>query len=75
MSQTTSLVTVAIDLYSDSIEDLDTTCYFLLFQEISESPKNTQKPVIGLLVLGQAAQSTSQYDFNCNSDLADRNKP
>ena len=75
MSQTTSLVTVAIDLYSDSAEDLDTTCCFLLFQEISESLINTQKPVIDLLVSGQAAQSASQYDFNCNSDLADRNKP
>lgn len=60
MSQTTSLVTVAIDLYFDSVEDLDTTYCFLLFKEISESPKNTQKLVIDLLVSGQAAQSTSQ---------------
>ena len=60
MSQTTSLVTVAIDLYFDSAEDLNTTCCFLLFQEISESPKNTQNPVIDLLVSGHVAQSALQ---------------
>ena len=75
MSQTISLVTVAMALYSDSTEDLDTTCCFLHFQEIKESPRKMQKPKTDLLVSGHAAQSASQYDLSFNSDSADRNKP
>ena len=53
-------MTIAVDLYSDSAEDLDTTCYFLHFQEIKDSPRKIQKPDIDLLVSGHAAQSASQ---------------
>ena len=55
-----SLVTIAIALYSDSAEDLKTTCCFLHFQEIRESYRNTQKPETNLLVSMQASQSASQ---------------
>ena len=39
MSQTISLVTVAMALYLDYAEDLDTACCFLHFQEIKDSPR------------------------------------
>lgn len=59
-SHTTSHVALAIDLYSASADDLDTVCCFFDFQEINESPKNTQKPEIDRRVSGQVAQSESQ---------------
>ena len=52
-------MTVAIDMYSDYAEDLDTACCFLHFQEIKDLPRKTQKPDINLLVSGHAAQSAS----------------
>ena len=75
MSQTISLVTVAMALYLDYAEDLDTTCCFLHFQEIKESPRTMQKLETDLLVLRHAAQSASPYDLSFNSNSADRNKP
>ena len=45
---------------AEDIEDLETTCCFLHFQEIRESPRNTQKSKTDLLVSMQAAQSASQ---------------
>ena len=75
MSHTISLVTMAIALYSDSAEDLDTTCCFLHFQEIKESPRKIQNPKTDLLVSGHAAQSASQYDLSLNSDSANKNQP
>jgi hypothetical protein len=42
--------TEAIDLYSASAEDRETVCYFFDFQEMRESIRNTQYPVINLLV-------------------------
>ena len=41
-NQVTSQVVVAIDLYSASAEDLETTSCFFDLQEIKASPKNTQ---------------------------------
>ena len=36
ISQTISIVTLAMALYSDSIEDLETTCCFLYFHELKD---------------------------------------
>jgi len=53
----------AMDRYSASTEDLETACCFLDFQEMRESPKKTQYPVIERRVSGQPAQSESQKAF------------
>jgi hypothetical protein len=39
--QRSSQVTKAIDLYSASIDDMETVCCFFHFQEINESPKKS----------------------------------
>ena len=49
-------------LYSASTEDLETIDCFLDFHETNESPKNTQNPVVDLLVSTQDAQD----DVVCN---------
>lgn len=51
ISHVISQVVSAIALYSASAEDLDIVDYFLLSQEISETARVTQKPVIDLLVI------------------------
>ena len=58
----------AIALYSASADDLETVDCFFALQEINESPKKTQYPVIDFLVSGQEAQSESEsvYAFKCN---------
>ena len=45
--------------YSDSVDDLETLSYFLLFQEINASPKNMHQPVMERRVSAQPAQSSS----------------
>ena len=40
------MVVDAIAWYSVSMEDFETTFFFLLFQEIKESPKKTQNLVV-----------------------------
>jgi hypothetical protein len=45
---------------SSHSSDRDTVCCFLDFQEMRESPRNTQKPVVDLLESRQPAQSLSQ---------------
>jgi hypothetical protein len=50
--------------YSASIEDLDTVCCFLDFQEINEPPRNTQNPITDLRVSTQPAQSEFEKAFN-----------
>lgn len=67
-NQTTSHVAFAIDLYSAFVDDLDTVCCFLDFQENNESPKNTQKPETELRVSGQVAQSESEKALNLRLD-------
>ncbi|KAL4590284.1 hypothetical protein LXL04_003211 [Taraxacum kok-saghyz] len=74
-SHTISHVTAAMALYSASVEDLETIFCFLVFQDMSRSPKNTQKPVMDLLISLQPAQSESLKALSCNMDLADKNKP
>lgn len=67
-NQTISHVAFAIDLYLASADDLDTMCCFLDFQEINESPKNTQKPETECRVSGQMAQSESEKALNLRLD-------
>jgi hypothetical protein len=52
---------VAVDkaLYSASEEDIDTVGCFLAFQDMSEEPRNKQKPVVDLLESIHLAQSAS----------------
>ena len=45
-----SLLTDAKALYSTSSEDLETVACFLDFQEIMESPRKMQNPVMDILV-------------------------
>jgi hypothetical protein len=46
--------------YSASAEDFATVGCFFDFHEISEVPRNTQKPVVDRLVTGQLPQSASE---------------
>ena len=70
-----SQTATAIDLYSDFAEDLETICCFFDFHEIKDSPRNMQKQVIDLLMLGHEAQSASAKAFKCSSDLLEKNNP
>ena len=60
----TSQHAIVMALYSASAVDLATTDCFLVFQEMGESPSNTQYPEVDLRVVGQLAQSLSQYAVN-----------
>ena len=71
-NQTISHVTLAMDRYSTSIEDRETVCCFLDFQEIKESPINTQKPLTDFLVSGHAAQSKSTKAFGSIEEEDDK---
>lgn len=51
----------AIARYSASAVDRATTDYFFVFQEMGDEPKRTQYHVVDFLVIGQLAQSLSQY--------------
>ena len=42
--------------------------YFFDFQEIRESPRNTQKPVVDRLVSGHVAQSELEKAFNLSEE-------
>ena len=66
-------MTLVIDRYLDLVEDWDTACCFLHFQDIKESPKNMQKLEIDLFVYGQLPQSASQYDLSCKLEFSDKN--
>ena len=74
-SQVSSQVAFAIDLYSASADDLETVCCFFDFQEIKESPRNTQKPLTDLLLSRQPAQSESAKAFNWISELEGKKRP
>ena len=60
INHTNSHVALAIDLYSASIEDLETVHCFFDFQEIKDAPMKIQKPVTDLLVSGHVAQFVSE---------------
>ena len=55
--------------------DLEIVFYFLDFQEIKESPRKMQKPVMDLLESGQAAQSAFAKAFMCNEVFDGKNNP
>ena len=74
-NQVISQTVKAMALYSASAKDLETIDCFLDFHEINESPKNTQNPVVDLLVSTQDAQSASVKAFKWKSDLDDRRMP
>jgi len=50
---------VAKARYSASEDDLETVLCFLVFQDIKESPRKMQKPVVEWRVVIQEAQSES----------------
>ena len=55
--------------YPTSVEDLETTSCFLHFQEMRESPRNTQKLVVDLQSIGSLAQSTSEYACSSKDEV------
>jgi hypothetical protein len=59
-NQRSSLVAVAIDLYSAFVEERETICCFLVFHEIREELSMVKYPVVDRRVIGQPAQSESQ---------------
>ena len=59
-SHVSSQQALAIDMYSASADEQDTVSYFLDFQDIKESPKNTHNPEIDHLVSEQVPQSSSE---------------
>lgn len=75
MSHCISHVVAARTLYSASVEDLEIVGCFFEHQDMRESPKNMQNPVMDLLVSGQAAQSESVKAFSCKVDVAGKNRP
>jgi hypothetical protein len=48
---------------------------WLVVEPCNELPKKKQRPVVDLLVSGQAAQSESEKPFNLREELAAENKP
>ena len=71
--QTTSQIATPMERYSASAKDLLIVCCFLEFQEIIESPRNIQYPVIDLLVSGQDAQSESSKPLRWSPNLLENN--
>ncbi|MFS7909786.1 hypothetical protein Hanom_Chr02g00098591 [Helianthus anomalus] len=70
-----SLVAAHIARYSASAEDLEMVDCFLLFHEIRELPKKTQKPVIDFLVFTHLPQSESAKALSSNESPFLNNKP
>lgn len=56
-------------------EDLDATVYFLLFQLIKQFLKKKQKPIVDLIMLGQAPQFESEKPLRFNEVDALKNSP
>ena len=68
-SQISSCVVSTRARYSDSAVDLEASDCFLLRQEISESPRKKQNPVVEHLVDGSPPQSASEYACNSSEEL------
>lgn len=47
-------------MYFASDEEREIVCYFLLFHEIREVPKQKEKPVVDRRVIGHVLQSESE---------------
>lgn len=73
LSHVTSQVVNVMDLYS--AEDLATTDCFFAFQDTSESRRKMQYPDVDLLVVGQLAQSLSQYAVNLAAEEEAKRMP
>ena len=63
-----SQVILAIAWNSASAKNLETVLYFFDFQEIGESSRNTQKPMVDRLVPGHIAQFESEKAFNLSEE-------
>jgi hypothetical protein len=63
------LVVDVIAWYSASVEDWEVIDCFLLFQEIRESPKKIQKPVIDLRSIGSLSWSASEYAHSSKKEV------
>ena len=68
INQTNSKVTLAIAWYSASADERDTMLCFFDFHKISDSPRNTQKPLVDLFVSLQVAQSESTKAFSWTNE-------
>ena len=74
-SQINSLAAVAIARYSASADDFDTVVCFLDFQEIRDSPKKTQSPVMERRESWHVPQSASEKALSCRSEVAGYRSP
>ncbi|CAM8910568.1 unnamed protein product [Rhodiola kirilowii] len=74
-SHTILLQATAIDRYSDSAVDRETTACFFDFQEIIEELRSIQYLVTKRRVMGQLAQSASQYPERRKSEEAANRRP
>lgn len=70
-----SLVVTAKARYSASATEREMVVYFFAFQEIKESPRNMQKPMINFLESGHPAQSTSEKPFSWGDDEEEKKRP
>jgi len=68
-NQTISLVVDVITWFSASVKDWEIMDCFLLFQEIRESPKKIQKPIIDLQYVGSPLWSASEYAQSSNKEV------
>lgn len=61
--------------YSTTVEDIETMECFSNFQEIIDSPRNTQKPETNLLASGHLVRSESEKDVIFKEGSDDKNNP
>jgi len=73
--QMSSLVAVAMALYSASAEERETIPCFLVFQATGDPPRVTRHPVGERLVMGHAPQSESQNAYTCKFELCCNKMP
>jgi hypothetical protein len=66
--QITFAVALASALYSASVLDLETICYFLDLQDTRFVPKKIANPLVDLLPSGHPAQSASENALSANED-------
>jgi hypothetical protein len=65
----TSAVAFASALYSDSVLDLETVCYFHELHDKRFAPRKMAKPIVDLLSFGQHAQSSPEKTLSFNDDV------
>lgn len=62
-------------IYSASAEDPDTTDYYLVFNQMSDSPRRIQKHVIDMCVFVHAPQSKSEKACKPQAEFEENNTP